>query len=506
MSKLLFDTNEWTIPRIENTWNALHKINDEKYQFDIYEPQLEIIDYDTMLIKQAVSVGMPISYSHWSYGKHYLQEKQDYVNKKSGTSYEMIINSDPCIAYLMDTNTMAMQALVLAHASVGHSCFFKTNYEFKNNISAKFIIPFLEYSTKYIEDCERNWGVIEVEELLDYLHAIANYGVDDIYDEKRSDNEERIKKMHEYNAYIDENYNELYKDFDLKLGGFEILLGEGFRTVTESNLLYFIEKNAFDLLDWERQIIKIIRIREQYFKPQIKTKLMNEGFASFCEYLFIHDLYNEGYIHEGTLLELLNSHCNVCYHPDYHILPGHLNPYKLGMAIFMDIKRICIDPTEEDKKLYPDFAGCQDWLSQIKYVVENFNDESFILQYLSPKVIKDLKLMELVLKEGPSLFFSDDEEGYFYEVSHVSDPETLNRFRKNLSLTYTKEYFTPQLKIMSYHPGDSELHMMLKDGLQLNREVYERDAKEVTKYIKALMGGSLRINLLREDYATLFKF
>ena len=122
----------------------------------------------------------------------------------------------------------------------------------------------------------------------------------------------------------------------------------------EENILYFIEKNAPKLPVWKRELIRIVRKVAQYYYPQGMTKVMNEGFATFMHYHIINKLFEEGFLDDGFMLEFIKSHSGVIYQPAYNspYFSG-LNPYTLGFNIFMDIKRICQEPTEEDKKWFP---------------------------------------------------------------------------------------------------------------------------------------------------------
>ena len=124
------------------------------------------------------SVGMPVNYRHWSYGKEFISTEKNYKRGHMGLAYEIVINSNPCISYLMEENTMAMQALVIAHAAYGHNSFFKGNYLFRMWTDASSIIDYLVYAKNYIAECEERHGIDAVEDLLDSCHALMNHGVD----------------------------------------------------------------------------------------------------------------------------------------------------------------------------------------------------------------------------------------------------------------------------------------------------------------------------------------
>ncbi len=124
------------------------------------------------------SIGMPVYYHHWSFGKQFLATESRYKRGQMGLAYEIVINSDPCIAYLMEENTLPMQALVIAHAAYGHNSFFKGNHLFKQWTAANAIIDYLVFARNFIADCEERHGQDAVERLLDSCHALMNLGVD----------------------------------------------------------------------------------------------------------------------------------------------------------------------------------------------------------------------------------------------------------------------------------------------------------------------------------------
>jgi spore cortex formation protein SpoVR/YcgB (stage V sporulation) len=170
------DGPDWTFDLLADYQHEIARVA-KLYRLDTYPNQIEVITAEQMMDAYSSS-GMPIGYSHWSYGKRFIQTEQNYKRGSMGLAYEIVINSDPCIAYLMEENTMPMQALVMAHACYGHNSFFKGNYLFKTWTDASSIIDYLLFAKKYISECEEKYGVDEVEQLLDSCHALMNYGVD----------------------------------------------------------------------------------------------------------------------------------------------------------------------------------------------------------------------------------------------------------------------------------------------------------------------------------------
>ena len=168
--------SDWTFELIETYFDEIKKTA-QGFGLDTYPVQLELISAEQMLDAYA-SVGMPVNYRHWSFGKQFISSEKNYRRGHMGLAYEIVINSDPCIAYLMEENTMPMQALVMAHACFGHNSFFKGNYLFRMWTDASSIIDYLVYAKSYIAECEERHGLDAVEEVLDACHALMHYGVD----------------------------------------------------------------------------------------------------------------------------------------------------------------------------------------------------------------------------------------------------------------------------------------------------------------------------------------
>lgn len=172
----LSDGPDWTFPLLQDYLDQIDRVA-KHYRLDTYPHQIEVITAEQMMDAYS-SVGMPINYTHWSFGKKFIETEQLYKHGQQGLAYEIVINSNPCIAYLMEENTITMQALVMAHACYGHNSFFKNNYLFRSWTDASSIVDYLLFARHYITQCEERYGVDEVERLLDSCHALMNYGVD----------------------------------------------------------------------------------------------------------------------------------------------------------------------------------------------------------------------------------------------------------------------------------------------------------------------------------------
>src|SRR5436853_7687705 len=149
--------SDWTFELIEYYSAEIARVA-EGYRLDTYPIQLEIISSEQMMDAYA-SVGMPVNYRHWSFGKEFIANERSYRRGQMGLAYEIVINSDPCISYLMEENTTAMQALVIAHAAYGHNSFLKGNYLFRLWTDASSIIDYLVYARNYVAECEERHGL-----------------------------------------------------------------------------------------------------------------------------------------------------------------------------------------------------------------------------------------------------------------------------------------------------------------------------------------------------------
>lgn len=785
-NKPLFTSPDWTFETLEAAWEVIDDIAKNKFGLDYYNPQMEIVTYEEMLNNYS-SIGMPAMYSHWSFGKRFIRDHQQYVSGKSGLAYEMIINTDPAIAYLMENNTMTMQALVMAHAvcvdqdtevltpygwvkmseynqepiaqyqdngdiifreplkyikvkhtsfyhlkargvdqkvtadhtliyrnesgtlikqsakdyvaqhlnktrghsgkfithfklgythlnnpnknwvrlavaikadgsrhgnkyrfhlkkqrkierlewllnsenidyiktqsyggrvlitfpyhevpkvfswsyffepednkvvseevllwdgcqtnqsftttlkqsadviqaiwasqgygtnittykavknkqeyyvvkrskfnerslsrsrggnrneirkvkshdgyaycfttdtgmwvsrrndciavtgNCGHASFFKNNYLFQEWTQADSIVDYLVFAKNYIKECEYKYGCDEVELTLDAAHSLMDYGIDKYKRRTGIKKSEIARRKDEWIKTLSENIKadwdvkevtKAIKEVDTVLKG----LDDDRRILPEENLLYFLEKNSPGITEWQKEILRIVRKLAQYFYPQMQTKLMNEGWASFIHYHIMTELQEQGYITPGSYMEFLHSHTSVCCQHSYkHTV--QFNPYALGFAMFRDIERICKEPTEEDYKWFPEFAGDKDWMKVCKNAMELYRDESFIQKFLSPKVIRDFKMFTIL----------DDAELNYHQIDEVADDDDVLELRNRLAKHYNINDRLPQIEITGVDWEDTrtlELTYYSKDGKMLDRDSF----KQTNEYLEYLWG------------------
>ena len=473
--------SDWTFDLIEAYHEQIDRIARVDYKLDIYPIQLEVISAEQMMDAYA-SIGMPVTYRHWSYGKQFIMTEKNYRRGHMGLAYEIVINSDPCIAYLMEENTMAMQALVIAHAAYGHNSFFKGNYLFRMWTDASSIVDYLVYARHYIGECEERHGVDAVEELLDSCHALMNYGVDRYRRPQKRSLAQEASQRAERERHQQQQINDLWRTLPRRIeaaGGTSA--ARRFPGEPQENLLYFIEKNAPLLEPWQREVVRIVRKIAQYFYPQRQTQVMNEGWATFWHYTLLNTMYDQGLLADGFMMEWLSSHTGVVAQPpiDHRAYSG-INPYALGFAMFSDLRRICEKPTEEDRRWFPDFAG-GDWIATLDHAMRNFKDESFVGQFLSPQVMRDFRLFSI----------RDHEDDPKLEVSAIHDDGGYRALRESLAQQYDISCREPDIQVWNVElRGDRSLTLR---HTQRNRMALRDDTREVLKHVARLWGFDVRL-------------
>jgi stage V sporulation protein R len=476
-SQPLPSPSDWTFELI-NDYHDVIRQTAERYGLDTYPNQLEVITAEQMMDAYA-SVGMPVNYRHWSYGKEFIATERNYKRGQMGLAYEIVINSDPCIAYLMEENTMAMQALVIAHASYGHNSFFKGNYLFRMWTDASSIIDYLVYAKNFVASCEERYGIEEVELLLDSCHALMNHGVDRYRRPAKLSLAQEKARQQDREAHAQRQINDLWRTLPRKAETEDDAPGTALRRFPDEpqeNLLYFIEKNAPLLEPWQREIVRIVRKVAQYFYPQRQTQVMNEGWATFWHHRLLNTMYDDGYLADGMMIEWLKSHTNVVAQAPMQ----NLNPYALGFAMYTDIKRICQHPTEEDRHWFPELAG-SDWEVTLDQAMRNFKDESFIGQYLSPKLMREFRLFSIL----------DDANQDEYEISAIHDEDGYRHVRQALSSQYDLSTREPNIQVWNVNlRGDRSL--TLRHTQHMDRPLHE-SAQEVLKHVARLWGFGVQL-------------
>jgi stage V sporulation protein R len=375
-------------------WDARVREKVAEIGLDCYPQEFEICDHAQMLGYMAYS-GMPSHYPHWSYGKSYEKLKTLYDYGVSGIPYEMVINSSPALAYLMRDNSLCLQILTIAHV-YGHNDFFKKNFTFQSTRAEFTIGTFKAHADRvrrYVDT--PSIGLEKVEPFLDAAHALALQCRRNLAVKKLSQEAERDRLVAVATPPSDP-FQRIHRRQEMTQPDLRRV-----PPVPDEDLLLFIRDHNPFLQEWEKDLLTIVHEEAQYFVPQIETKIMNEGWASFWHKRILDALELPQELH----LEFLVRH-NQVVRP----IPGSLNPYHLGLRLWEDIERRGNEPTPEEREnLPPGKTGLQ----LIFDTREVDRDASFLRRWLHETFMRELDLFRYEAK-GEDFVVSDvsDEEGW----------------------------------------------------------------------------------------------
>ncbi|EQB38426.1 stage V sporulation protein R [Virgibacillus kapii] len=358
------------------------------FGLDFYPMRYEICPAD--IIYTFGAYGMPTRFSHWSFGKQFHRMKLQYDLGLSQI-YELVINSNPCYAFLLDTNSLIQNKLIVAHV-LAHCDFFKNNVRFSN--TRRDMVESMTATAERIAHYEMIHGKQEVEAFLDAILAIQEHIDPSIIRPKLPDYQ--IEEEEEQLSIQKTPYDDLWS-LDEKAENKqkrEIKKRKKFPPRPEKDLLLFIEEYSRELDDWQRDILTMMREEMLYFWPQLETKIMNEGWASYWHQRILRELD----LTSDETIEFASLNAGVVQ-PSRH----QINPYYLGIKIFEDIEERYNHPTKEMKEL-----GVQDNSGREKIfeVRELESDISFIRNYLTK---------ELVQREDMYLF---EKKGRNYQITN----------------------------------------------------------------------------------------
>lgn len=362
--------------------------------------EFDIIPAEKMF--EIMAYGMPGQIRSWKYGRDYEKTRTMYEKFDIGLPYEVVVNTNPSRAYLMKDNTIALQALIIAHV-VGHVAFFTMNqYHAENdsNIASRLL-----NASNRIEEYINKYGIDLVEQTVDAGHSIMFHSNPWVSDETEEEKLERIfeqqkKISHEkhitpYEDFFEDDTNRV--DMERERYNNQLYVKLKNRTPVEptEDLLRYIIDNSRNLSTWQKDILEIIRAWGQYVWPNIKTKYMNEGFATYWHEKILRQLFQEGLLTADE-----HGECNYSNSLVKAKNPFSMNPYLIGSAIWEDIVerwdkgRHGIDYEEIqdfDEKLNFDDKSMKGIEKMFK-VLRTSNDWMFMHNFLTPDLVRKLKL------------------------------------------------------------------------------------------------------------------
>ncbi|MCR6545026.1 SpoVR family protein [Dehalobacterium formicoaceticum] len=444
---------------------AIDQIGNKAAEFglDFFPMRFELCPADVLYTIGAY--GMPTRFTHWSFGKNYFRLKTMYDYNLSRI-YELVVNSNPCYAFLLEGNTLIQNKLVIAHV-FAHCDFFKNNAWFaKTN---RDMIETMSVNAEQIREYEFLHGQREVEKILDSALAIQEH-IDFYQIVKEKEEPEYQKKCQRENPYED--------IWSIGEGEKEEVSPEEkrFPLAPEKDIMGFVMTNSHSLKDWQRDLLAMLREEMFYFWPQVETKIMNEGWAAYwhARILRAMDLSDE------ETLEFARLHASVL-----QTSRSQLNPYFLGMKIFEDIEKRWDKPSPEDQLKYDRRGG--EGRDKIFEVRQMENDQSFLRNYLTQDLVRDLDLY-LFKKQGSQWKVSDTE---WEAVRDGIVGNLVNGGHPYLTVEDGNFRGNGNLYILHHH-----------EGVDLDTYYLER----TLPYVYDLWGKTVHLETILEERSVLFSF
>ncbi len=448
------------VRELEKAVEQIWEIATSKFGLDPFPVKFEIVPADVMY--EVGSYALPGRYSHWTFGKAYHRMKMMYDFGLSRI-YEVVINSNPSYAFLLETNSLIQNKLVIAHV-LGHVDFFKNNAYFSQ--TNRRMVDQAARNARRMEEFEFTYGRKVVEDFLDAVLSIDEHIDPNFFIKK--DREGKKREANRREGRFDELFT---KD---ELGQEEAVNNDTRKSsqiiVPEKDLIYFIMQHSPALDDWQREVMAMMHEEMQYFIPQMQTKIMNEGWASYWHSRIMREMDLPTHDH----LEFAELHAGV-------VSPhrGQLNPYYLGYKIFEDIEKRWDHPSAEERDQFGR-AG-DEGRAKIFEVREMDNDISFLRNYLTEELCEELDLFvyELV----------DEEE---WTVTEKQWEKVRNQLVANMT-----NFGFPHIEVTDGdYDGNRELYLLHRyEGVELDLKY----ARKTLEYVQKLWGRLVHLETIVDD-------
>ena len=437
------------------------------FGLDFYPMRYEICPPE--IIYTFGAYGMPTRYSHWSFGKQFFKMKLHYDVGLSKI-YELVINSNPCYAFLLDSNSLIQNKLIVAHV-LAHCDFFKNNIRFDN--TKRDMVESMAATAERVRQYEIEYGKLEVEKFLDSVLSIEEHIDPSLLRPKLSwtmdEDEAEDESPHTVTPYDDLWSMDTNKKPEKKKKT------KKFPPKPEKDILLFIEQYSRTLEHWQRDILTMMREEMLYFWPQLETKIMNEGWASYWHQRILRELD----LTSGESIEFAKLNAGV-------VQPSKtgINPYYLGIKIFEDIEERYNNPTEEMKRRGVKPNSGREKMFEVREIE---SDISFLRNYLTK---------DLVYREDMYLFQKKGRDYKIVDKDWKSVRDQLVSMRVNGGFPY-----------ITVNDGD-----YLKNGeLYLKHwfEDVELDVKYLEKvlpHLNYLWGRTVHIETMLEGKEIVFSY
>lgn len=482
-------------PEIKRLIEFDERVQEIAHEFglDFFSQEFDIIPAQKML--EILAYNFPVNYSHWSYGRDYEIEKTKYEHGY-GIPLEVVLNSNPSRAYLMNTNSFAVQVMVMSHV-YAHNDFMKNSSHFRP--TRKDILPSASEATSRFQLYEKKYGLNPVEGIISAGLSIEMNTDPDFFIKEESEEEQRERlstpsttiSRGKFDDLINKRKSVLDPNIDYKK---EYLYK---RTPVEPErdvLLYIINHSPKPLLEWEKDVLSVIRDQSRYFMPQRRTKIMNEGWAALWHMRIMERLFNEGWLNEQD-----HGYYNYCNSRVLAENPRSINPYLIGSKMFEDIENRwnkgqfgkewdeCLDPKKKEEWDLKLGLGRQ----KIFEVRQSYSDRFFIEHFLTEKLVNDLKLY---------LYEADEKPG---EIEYIISDKHW-KVIKNLLVSFLSSFGVPLIMVLDGDfKGKRELYLKhFYDEIELDEEY----RKKTMEYIYYLWDRPVYLETVVDDVTKIYTY
>jgi stage V sporulation protein R len=388
------------LKRLIKIENRIKQIAEEDFKLKFFPVEFDIVPPQKML--EIMAYHIPTNISNWKRGREYERQRTIYENADAGLPYEVVINSNPARAYLMNSNVFAVQCLVMSHV-IGHVAFFTNNKYFRK--SRQDIMQIMYEATHRFNEYERRFSIDEVEFIVDAGHALQFHSSPFASRKTEDEKRERIFKQekkrlhaHKSDGYGDISGSSKKKiNEDIELFNQKLWRKLKLKTPVEptEDILRYVIDNSSILESWQKDILEVLRIEGQYFWPIIKTKYMNEGFAVTIHQKIMNKLFEE---------DLLTTEEHAQYNYSNSLVKAHnpvmLNPYTVGTGVWKDIEERwnkgrhgndwenCTDVKEKEKWDTKEMNGWNKCLE----IVDTYTDWFFMQDFLTAELVDEMNL------------------------------------------------------------------------------------------------------------------
>jgi stage V sporulation protein R len=454
MRHQLFRSRRGLPPELQKAQEEIQALG-RSYGLDFCPIVFEMCDYEEINMIASYG-GFPTRYPHWRFGMEYLQMDKGYEYGLQKI-YEMVINTNPSYAYLLDNNTMVDQKLVMAHV-LGHVDFFTNNAWFAHtnrkmlDQMANHAARIRRYIDRYGEDTVETFidACLSIEDLIDPYSPYVPRPVVPEEDDLEDLSTDEVFKLPVQRKYMERYLNPPeYVAEQRRKQREERARTRSFPEQPDRDVMGFVLRHG-RLKRWQQDVLSIVRDEAYYFAPQAMTKIMNEGWASFW--------------HTRLMTQHILDDSEVITYADHHsgtvtMRPGQINPYKIGIELFRHIEdrwnkgqfgKAWLDET--------DIARRRDWdtgaglgMEKIFEVRRSHNDITFIDTFLTEDFVRRIGLFTYEYDKSAGHYVVDSRE--FKQVKEKLLFMLSNRGQPRIKVTNGNHANRGELELTHMHEG-----------------------------------------------------